>query len=159
MDPFHIFLMTLVELSVRSSLLRGAWWNTSHCIMPTCKRALQWEGAMEASWANKAKGSQRNPGKNRDTGKCSVAGILTNVSHRWLNKAPTLYLNLLITCCTWPYTFYPHKCQVYWKEKYALNGIIHLHSHSFQFVSTAHTMRPLFIDWQFKARKWEERKE
>lgn len=104
--------------------------------------AVGLEGAMEAGWANRARGSQRNPGKNRDTGKCSVAEILRNVSNRWLNKAPTLYLNLLITCCTWPYTFYPHQCQLYWKKKYALNGIIHLHSHSFQFVSTTQYNAP-----------------
>lgn len=30
----------------------------------------------------------------------------------------------------------------FWREKYALNGIIHLHSHSFQFVSTARHNAP-----------------
>lgn len=30
----------------------------------------------------------------------------------------------------------------FWREKYALNGIIHLHSHSFQFVSTAQHNAP-----------------
>lgn len=72
----------------------------------------------------------------------SVAEILTNVRHRWLNEAPVLYLYLLITHCAWLHTVSSLPMPTLLKRWICFTWnntliIIQYILHSFQFVSTA----------------------
>lgn len=138
----------------------GASPNTSYCITQTRKQALQWVWRRRFRWqaehieervTEKCRWRQRNEGR-------SVAEILANVPHRWLEEASVLYLYLLITCCAWLHTFSSLPLPTLLKRWICLTW-----NNTSPFFTPSNlcqqhsTMGPLFMDWQFKSMKaWDE---
>lgn len=114
--------------------------------------AVALDGFDGSRLSNQGRRSQRNPGGNgerekRETGagkrRCHRRRLnarkcfpqMAQQSSHTLPQPANYMLRLALHVPSLP-------MPTFWREEYALNGIIHLHSHSFQFVSTAQHNAP-----------------
>lgn len=72
------------------------------------------------------RGSRRNAGEDKEARELSCPHERSPQMARWSVRTIPLPANYML--CLTSHIFFPNQCQLYWKDEYALDGTIHLHS-------------------------------